>query len=416
MKKIYLKFLVLTLVLFVIKNNTSIAQEIHASNKTQSSCDCAEPSRVSGSNDTQYIQLQEGWNFISFDVSPANKNIESVFNSLDPGNLIFVTSFDNGMKTYDPNLPNAFNTLQEIADGFGYWVKVNSCHLLQISGLPIDDDFQKPLVNGWNIVAYPPDTPQSPETYFQNLIPISNNQVLINTLEFVTGFSCYKGTLYYDPYGPPFLNSLQEMRNGKGYWVKVYTINSSDKTKLSNSTNVFSFISGTSNLPAGEQIKVLNEAGETIARLDVVEDNYLVTSTIYGDDKTTEAKENISIGENYRFSWNNQILDVATTFKGDFEIEKVNLKFDLANIVAVKAYPVPAKDVLNFEIRLEEKTDLLLQIYDTKGRLVQSINNTSLSAGIQVINSNIETLAEGIYTYKLIANNQLNAGKFNVVR
>jgi len=59
---------------------------------------------------------------------------------------------------------------------------------------------------------------------------------------------------------------------------------------------------------------------------------------------------------------------------------------------------------------------LLLQIFDTKGRLVQSINNTSFSAGNQVINSNIENLVQGIYTYQLIAGNQLSAGKFNVVR
>jgi len=416
MKKIYLKFLLVSLVLFVFNSNKSIAQV-----DAESNCFCIQPltgkASLLSTDNSQTLLLKPGWNLISFDVSPADKTIGSVFaDIINSDNLVYISGFDVVTKFYNPDGPEFLNTLTEIKDGFGYWVKVHGCDVLHIDGTPIDDDFTKPFDNGWNLVAYPPDSPQSISTYFQNVVFNTNNPNNVYQLQFVKGFTCETGTQTYNPFGPPFLNTLVELRNGLGYWVKVGFPTAKTTNNL---TNVFSFINGTSNLPVGEKVKVLNEAGETIAILDVVQDNYLMTTTIYGDDVTTVAKENISIGENLRFSWNNQVLDFTTTFKGDYDIETVNLEFKLENLtnsLTVKAYPIPAKDVLNLEIAVEEKTDLWLQIFDTKGRLIQNLNNTSLSAGKQVISRNIENLTEGIYTYRLITNNQLSAGKFNVVR
>jgi len=357
---------------------------------------------------TQTINLNPGWNQISLDVSPADKTAQSVFGGLQPGNLEIVTGFDNGALLFDPTFPAPFNTLQDVEDGFGYWVKVQNADVLEVEGVCIDDDFRKPFDAGWNLVAYPPDAPQSPATYFADLIANGN-------LEFISGFD--QGLLLFDPTFPGPFNTLQQMENGFGYWVKV--LNPSAK-KVNNLTNVFSFIHGSSNLPVGEQVNIISETGETLAVLKVVEDGYLMTTPIYGDDPTTTTfKENISIDENLRFSWNNQILDFTTTFKGDYGIEKVELKFKLESLVnslSVKAYPVPAKDVLNFEIKVKNATDLFLQVFDNKGSLVESIDKTSLSAGKQVVNYNVKHLTPGIYTYQLVTDNQLIAGKFNVLR
>jgi len=356
---------------------------------------------------TQTINLNPGWNLVSLDVSPAVKTCADVFNAPAGGNIEFITGFNAGAKTFDPNGPPFLNSLKMVADGFGYWVKATNADVLTISGPCIADDFRKPYDAGWNLVAYPPDEQQNTEVYFADLIANGD-------LEFVTGFD--NGAKTFDPDGPPFLNTLKMLTNGFGNWVKV--VNPSAK-KANNLTNVFSFINGTSNLPVGEQVEILSEAGETVAILKVVQDSYLMTAPIYGDDATTTYKENISIGENLRFSWNNQIVDLSTTFKGDYGIEAINLEFKLetlANDFAVKAYPIPAKDVLNFEITVNEATDLLLQIFDTKGSLIANIDNTSLASGKQIINYNVERLAVGIYTYQLTAGNQLTAGKFNVVR
>jgi len=304
-------------------------------------------------------------------------------------------------------LPDFLNTLTEVEDGFGYWVKVANADVLQVGGACLADNFRKPFDAGWNLVAYSPDASQAPEIYFADLIANGD-------LEFASGFD--NGTKTFDPNRPPFLNTFQQMENGFGYWVKV---NNPSAKNTNNLTNVFSFITGTSNLPIGERVKVLNEAGETITILEVIRDSYLMTKPIYGDDATTTFKENISIGEKLRFTWNDQIEDFTTTFKGDYGVENVNLEFKLGNFennLLVKTYPIPAKNIINFEITIKDASDLLVQIFDNKGSLIQSIDKASLVAGKQVINYNIENLADGIYTYQLITDNQFSAGKFNVIR
>jgi len=65
---------------------------------------------------------------------------------------------------------------------------------------------------GWNLIAYPPIAAQSPSMYFADLIADGS-------LEFVAGFD--GGTKTFDPTLPEFFNSLQQMENGFGYWVKV---------------------------------------------------------------------------------------------------------------------------------------------------------------------------------------------------
>jgi len=356
----------------------------------------------------QSINLNSGWNLISLDVTPANNNFTSIFDDIiGSGNLQYVTGFDNGAKVFNPNGPPFLNTINELSDGFGYWVKVTNADVLNVEGACLDDGFRKPFDAGWNLVAYPPDAQQMPATYFDDIIGSGN-------LQYVTGFD--NGANVFNPNGPPFLNTLLQMKNGYGYWVKVTTPSAK---QVNNLTNVFSFINGTSNLPYGEQVKVLNEQGETIAVLDVIEDSYLMTAPIYGDDLTTDYKENISIDEKLQFSWNNQISDFTTNFKGDYAIEIIDLKFKLDNSLNsfnVKAYPIPAKDVLNFEIAVKESTDLLIQVYDNKGSLIQSIDKTSLTAGTQIISYNVSNLSAGIYTYQLITGEQISAGKFNVVR
>jgi len=102
--------------------------------------------------------------------------------------------------------------LQEINEGFGYWVKVTNMDFLPVDGICIEESFRKPLDAGWNLIAYPPDAPQATSDYLADLIADGN-------LEFVAGFDA--GTETFDPALPESFNTLQEMENGFGYWVKV---------------------------------------------------------------------------------------------------------------------------------------------------------------------------------------------------
>jgi len=165
---------------------------------------------------SQSISLNVGWNLISFNNTPDSNAPTDVFADLiASGNLEFVTGFDlasGGTKVFDPSFPLPFNTLHTIEDGFGYWVKVVNTAVLNATGSCIDDGYRKPLDAGWNLIAYPPITPQSPSIYFADLIAVGN-------LEYVTGFD--NGTEIFDPGLPLPFNTLQQMENGFGYWLRL---------------------------------------------------------------------------------------------------------------------------------------------------------------------------------------------------
>jgi len=73
------------------------------------------------------LTLSSGWNLVSLDVIPNPSLPEAVFAPLiTASNLELVTGFQNQMKVFfDPFVLPFLNTLTEIKNGFGYWVKVS---------------------------------------------------------------------------------------------------------------------------------------------------------------------------------------------------------------------------------------------------------------------------------------------------
>lgn len=160
------------------------------------------------------INLNAGWNLISFDVTLNPNTPAHVFAPLiSSGNLEMVTGYQGQQgKFFDPNGPSFLNTLLNLADGEGYWVKVQNAATLSKEGVSIPPGFSINLLNGWNLIAYWPQSTTTPAAAFAALISAGQ-------LEMVTGYN--QGGKYFDPNGPPFLNTLTEIKNGFGYWVKV---------------------------------------------------------------------------------------------------------------------------------------------------------------------------------------------------
>jgi len=145
------------------------------------------------------IQLKQGWNLIS---SPLNlTNTTEAFNPIKPS---FVSMFSYNGQTKQYIKEDPFNSSRQIDLGYGLWLKVSQNISLNING----DEFGNsaiPLYSGWNLIGYTNLTEKG--------INISNLKNYIASTYTNSSWSSYIPNRT--------INSLETMKPGYGYWVKV---------------------------------------------------------------------------------------------------------------------------------------------------------------------------------------------------
>jgi hypothetical protein len=152
----------------------------------------------------QTLYLNAGWNLIGLNVEPFDLSVEEAFSSISD-RLIQVKDETH---SYDPNLPDFLNTLTTIENGKGYWVKLSQSVQLTERGSEISlANTQITLNQGWNLISYPAQYSQNIE---QALSSISDKIIQVKNIN-----------QSYDPALPNFLNTLDELTPGEGYWIKV---------------------------------------------------------------------------------------------------------------------------------------------------------------------------------------------------
>ena len=176
---------------------------------------------------THSIPLVAGWNLISFKVHPENTAIATVLSSID-GNYDLVYAWDatgahsasgNWMKYAPPPAPPYANTLTDLDETMGFWIRMTTEDTLDVTGaIPVTTDINLSInASGWNLVAYPSVADLS--------LPaaLSDNGVG-DDFSLVYAYHANDGT---DPWklfnrtGPPYANDLTQLTPGRGYWVKV---------------------------------------------------------------------------------------------------------------------------------------------------------------------------------------------------
>jgi hypothetical protein len=359
------------------------------------------------------INLNPGWNLVSTDVIPTDSTISSVFASLiSSNNLIYVTGFDNGTKFYDPNGLSFFNTLNHMKRGLGVWVKVTNAATLVITGDPILSSYKSNLNAGWNLVSFIPQTQESPSTYYSNLVN-SNNLI------YVTGFD--NGTQFYDPNGLSFFNTLQFLRNSFGYWVKVNTSVGGNSYRGDGflPTNIYNFFNGSSNLEeyVNEEVNIYTQSGELCGKLVILENGYLMTTSVYGDDALTTIIDGVPVGEGLLFEFRGQMLDVGITFNGDMGHHYLDLQFDTdaltgtdmigEYLMAFSCYPNPFSSTLNISYTLTETTETVVRVHNALGQEVEVIKNEQAVAGEHIVQWDASQELLGLYFISLEINGQV---------
>lgn len=159
--------------------------------------------------DSVEINLSAGWNLISIRVQPEYRNIEPVLASILSA-LNSVWTYDADMQkwlTYSPQNPSTLNNLNEIKPGMGYYFNMKEAATLIIKGE--SDSSAVGLKQGWNLAGYNNSTAK----------PINECISSLKIRSVCTYDPVQKKWLQYSPNSPAYLNSLDIMESGKGYWM-----------------------------------------------------------------------------------------------------------------------------------------------------------------------------------------------------
>jgi hypothetical protein len=347
------------------------------------------------------IPLKAGWNLVSTDVSPADSSVSAIVSSLIPGNLEYVTGFDGVANFYDPGLPDIFSTLTHWKPGFGYWVKVFQDDMLILEGQQIEPSYFKPMDDNWNLIAYLPQAAQAPETYLSDFI--SEGQ-----LEYVTGFDDVFE--FYDPFGLPFLNTLSEMKNAKGYWVKLQNLGQQpdvDGTPglytIHNLPNPnYEFILGHTDAPEGAILDLVDENGTIWTQFEVAQGGMLMPKALYSDDESTPlTQEGPPVNTWLNFKWNDLVSPLGYQPTADLEVHEVEVNFGLNADHSLLVSPTPFRDELQIRLDLPVQGEASVRITDVNGNLVWQSPLNPQASGTQYITWRPEGQSSGVYFISL---------------
>jgi hypothetical protein len=248
-------------------------------------------------------------------------------------------------------------------------------------------------------------------------------------LVYATGFG-EDGATFFDPNGPDFLNTLTALENSYGYWVKVNNDVDGFQYPAGNGfsarqvalnvnpdiikTNQYMFMNGTVSFDhiayfIGDKVAVSTQDGILVGEMEILDNGYLMTTAVYGDDNTTTAKDGAETSEKLVFTYGEyESQPVFVEFTPNMELRKVDLLFQNLpqEFGLAQNFPNPFNPVTNIQFMLPEAADVQLVVYDLMGKTVRTLVNGSQTAGYKTVvwDSKDESgipVSAGMYIYEL---------------
>lgn len=287
------------------------------------------------------ISFGVGWTLFSLDVVPFDSTVTTVFQDfIIQGVLESISTLKaSGSIFFQPNLP--FATLDHIEKGQSYWIKLNAPMTLSVEGVCIEESYRKPLINGWQMVAYIPGIDQMVDVYFANEIASGN-------LEVVTGFINGQGGIFYDPNLPPFLSPPFPMQNGQGYFVKY---NDSNLTGGgSTSSKYATYTADISAFSTAVSYSIRTADGEIVGTGKKRQrDGFLSPITIYANDRETDSN-GIEPGTKLYLYADDQRISSEIKFNEQRDVVIIPLTSNDKQNSSIQVRPNPVTDMIYAQI------------------------------------------------------------------
>ena len=94
-----------------------------------------------------------------------------------------------------------------------------------------------------------------------------------------------------------------------------------------------------------------------------------------------------------------------------YELESIPIKYSLS-----EPYPNPFNPSTNFQFELQKNKDVILEIYNLQGRVIEKLINENMSAGLHSVIWNAEGHSSGIYFVKLVVDQNIDMKKLMLLK
>lgn len=383
------------------------------------------------------IPLATGWNNMSFNVSPPDSDMLTIVQPLiDAGELVKVVDEAGGVIQDIPGI-GWVNTIGNMANTEGYYIKVDGNTQLELTGMAVSTPFSIPLTTGWNIMGYPLSQSQNALTAIQ---PLIDENELIKVLNESGGF-------IQDIPGIGWVNTIHNFEPGEGYYIKV-TNNTSLTLDIpaarfaaySNSPKAEPFFfkpsPGNPYMPMNILVSDINIEGQSVQvgdEIAVFDKGLLVGAGVVGagknaivdivvamDDPLTTVVDGYTEGNlpEFRYKSVGSVksipLEATPVFGSPAFLELgtfvCKLQGRISTIEEEKETPVnmmcipnPANDYSSITYNLSADGQVLLEVFDLNGRRIMVLQNEMMSSGRQQYRFDVGILKNGVYVIKLQA-------------
>ena len=130
------------------------------------------------------------------------------------------------------------------------------------------------------------------------------------------------------------------------------------------------------------------------------------------------------------FSMDGSSLESSTLFEytGDMSIESIIVSDIEGNAIPASsvmvpstyafesAYPNPFNPITALSFSLPESQEVMLQVYNLQGRVIETLINSNMEAGYHAMQWNADNHASGVYFVKMIAGEYVDTQKLMLVK
>lgn len=410
--------------------------------------------------DIQSIAMAEGWTWFSLNLEDElDMTTIGVLGDLNPEPDDIVKS-QTGFSTYDASI-GWTGSLTDLDNARSFAIRLSEAGTLLHQGQPVDFDLPISIVDGWNWVGYPPSEAQPVDDALVNVIARDGDLVKSQH-----GFAEYVQSL------DTWVGNLDVMEPGLGYKLYVFDADPmsgwlrygdpllardvAPVARLTGPTSSTDRFAGDNRpewtLDVGRQFNMTIVAEVTLDDVDVAADGGLLGAFV--DDELRGVAElqeipgagaqvaflmvhsNVTAGETVRFRYydptRDAVVDVAETI--DFEVDEamgsIREPFALrafsgpsgpgsplvTTLAGVVPNPVRGTNHVTFRWVVADAEQVSVHVYDVQGRLVHTVVDQQLPAGIYERRMDTSRLASGVYFYRMRAGQFTKDRKLMVIR